>query len=310
MEPVIYVAAGAAARDALRQRLRIALRYLAYPALMGGVLLIAVHAWRPDRAAMLISILFLFVLASAVMLERFFPYAPAWNQAWRDSTQDGAFFLLAQPAVAIAELAANSIGLMAALELAALVGPRQTWAALPLACQVVLALLLSELPLYLLHRASHRSSGLLWRLHAIHHTPERVYTLNFARFHPLNVFLNANATLLPLVALGAPPQVIFLIGLLQKTHGVLTHTNFDFRLGPLNWIFSMAELHRWHHVRELRHADGNFGGMLIVWDVLFGTRKQPSLCVAEQPLGLMEQQQVPTSIWRQLTSVFKSNGHG
>lgn len=310
MEPIISTTAHCAAKGGPRSRFAIALRYLAYPTLMGSVLLFSLHAWHPGREAMLTSALFLCVMAAAVLLERRYPFALGWNLAWRNSKQDAAFFLLAQPAVAVAELAATVTGLAAALRLAELTEPLAGWSVLPLACQLVLALLLSELPLYVLHRASHRSSGLLWRLHAIHHMPERVYTLNFARFHPLNVFFNALATLLPLVALGTPPQVIFLVAVLQKTHGVLTHTNFDFRLGPLNWIFSMAELHRWHHVRDLRHADGNFGGMLIVWDVLFKTRKRPALSVAEQPLGIAQVEQQPNGVWDQVSAAFGSKRHG
>ena len=58
----------------------------------------------------------------------------------------------------------------------------------------------------------------------------------------------------------------------KKAH---QHSNLKLRLGPLNWIFSMAELHRWHHSPVVEEANHNYGGNLIIWDVVFGTRWLP-----------------------------------
>ena len=51
--------------------------------------------------------------------------------------------------------------------------------------------------------------------------------------------------------------------------------SFELRLGPLNYLFSMAELHRWHHSKDLSLANANYGANLILWDIVFGTRKLP-----------------------------------
>ena len=58
-------------------------------------------------------------------------------------------------------------------------------------------------------------------------------------------------------------------------HGLFQHCNVHLRLGPLNWVFSMAELHRWHHSPDSAEANHNYGGNLILWDIVFGTRWLP-----------------------------------
>src|SRR6185369_10374642 len=81
---------------------------------------------------------------------------------------------------------------------------------------------------------------------------------------------------LPLIALGAPPIVIMLFTLFDAVFGMLQHANLDMRLGPLNYAFSAAEPHRWHHSRTLAEANTNYGSNLIVWDLVFGTFYLPS----------------------------------
>jgi sterol desaturase/sphingolipid hydroxylase (fatty acid hydroxylase superfamily) len=59
-------------------------------------------------------------------------------------------------------------------------------------------------------------------------------------------------------------------------HGSIKHANILARIGPLNWVFSMAELHRWHHSPVVEEANHNYGGNLILWDVVFRTRYLPA----------------------------------
>lgn len=279
---------------------------LVFPLIMLGVTVAGLQFYRAGLEGVLTSLIFLFVLLLASLLEKYFPYIPNWSRSWRENAQDRWFFLIIQPAVMIGEVFAAAAGVQIAIYLS--IKPGEVWAIASLSffVQCCIALLISDLPLYLFHRACHRSKGFLWRLHAIHHVPDRLYSLNFARFHPLNVFANSFLTLLPLIALGAPPRIIFMVAITQKTHGVLTHTNFDFRLGPLNRIFSMAELHRWHHVRNIENANGNFGGTLSIWDSLFGTRKLPLASVKSQPIGTMNPNLAQATLWSQLTGVFRS----
>ena len=57
--------------------------------------------------------------------------------------------------------------------------------------------------------------------------------------------------------------------------GLFQHANIDIRLGPLNYVFSAAPVHRWHHSRSREEADHNYGDNFIFWDVVFGTYYRP-----------------------------------
>ena len=76
--------------------------------------------------------------------------------------------------------------------------------------------------------------------------------------------------------LGAPASVLALVNVFSAVHGSVKHANIPARIGPLNWVFSMAELHRWHHSPVVAEANHNYGGNLILWDVVFGTRYLPA----------------------------------
>lgn len=43
------------------------------------------------------------------------------------------------------------------------------------------------------------------------------------------------------------------------------------KLGPLEWFLVTASHHRVHHARNPKYIDKNYGGILIIWDRIFGT---------------------------------------
>jgi sterol desaturase/sphingolipid hydroxylase (fatty acid hydroxylase superfamily) len=135
-------------------------------------------------------------------------------------------------------------------------------------------LLVGELFEYGFHRAMHEVPG-LWRFHATHHSAPRLYWLNSVRFHPIDLFFVATVRLAGLVMLGCGQEVVALATVFAAVHGAYQHANVPVRLGGLNWIFSMTELHRWHHSKNVAEANHNYGGNLIVWDVVFRTRFLP-----------------------------------
>jgi hypothetical protein len=49
------------------------------------------------------------------------------------------------------------------------------------------------------------------------------------------------------------------------------HTESIGRLGPLEWIFNTPSHHRVHHGANAAYLDRNHGGILIIWDRIFGT---------------------------------------
>lgn len=227
------------------------------------------------------------VAASLVMFgaERRWPFREAWRRYGSDLRTDLAHALVAGVLVpGLVDAGLRALVLEAAAPLA-LHGLAVWPAHLPLGVQLALALVVSELFLYWSHRLSH-AVPLLWRFHAVHHSSERLYFLNSNRFHPVDAALTTIAFVAPLSLLGAGPEVLVLHTIVNAIHGVFKHGNVAVRLGPLNWLVSLAELHRWHHSPERGEASHNYGTNLIVWDVIFGTRFLPRDREPPEDVGL------------------------
>jgi len=175
----------------------------------------------------------------------------------------------------------------------------------PIAGQVVLLAIAAELPRYWLHRLEHRS-GLLWRFHAVHHAPSRLYALNVGRFHPLDRALQWSVEVLPFIALGVTPEVLALYFVFYAVTGFYQHSNCRLRLGTLNWIIAGPELHRWHHSALPRESNSNYGNKLIFWDLVFGTRFLPRGRSVGR-LGLLDPA-YPTGFLAQLAAPFVRTG--
>lgn len=156
----------------------------------------------------------------------------------------------------------------------------------PIWVQAVLMVLAVDLLRYWLHRAAHQIDT-LWRLHAVHHSVEQLYWLNTARFHPVEKTLQMMLDSVPFVLLGVDARVLALYYVAYATNGFFQHCNIALRYGVLNYIVGSAETHRWHHSREPREANANYGNTVIVWDLLFGTWFLPREREVDQ-LGLRE----------------------
>ena len=141
----------------------------------------------------------------------------------------------------------------------------------------------------------------MWRLHAVHHSPHRLYWMNVGRFHPIEKAIQYAVDTLPFALLGVAPDVLAAYFVFYALNGLFQHSNCDVRLGPLNYLVSGPELHRWHHSELPKESDHNFGNNLIIWDVLFGTRFLPDREVG--PLGLTNRR-YPTGFLAQMRTPF------
>ncbi|MEC9071955.1 MAG: sterol desaturase family protein, partial [Myxococcota bacterium] len=83
--------------------------------------------------------------------------------------------------------------------------------------QLAPALLISQLGEYWAHRAMHEVP-FMWRFHATHHSPGRLYWLNAGRFHPVDSALLFSVALTPLLLVGAGPEVLTLFTVWVSVH--------------------------------------------------------------------------------------------
>lgn len=124
---------------------------------------------------------------------------------------------------------------------------------------------------YGLHRLQHRWQA-LWRwTHQMHHSAERVDVLGAAYFHPFDIGLQAVVSTLVVLALGVTPDAAALGGVTAVLLAVFQHMNVRTPRW-VGYILQRPEGHSVHHARDV-HAY-NFGN-LSVWDLLFGTFRNP-----------------------------------
>jgi sterol desaturase/sphingolipid hydroxylase (fatty acid hydroxylase superfamily) len=133
----------------------------------------------------------------------------------------------------------------------------------------VVALVGWDLAYYWHHRAEHRSR-LLWACHVNHHS-SRFYNLSTALRQPWTPF--AGLVLYPPLALvGVAPWMIMVSGGLNLVYQYWIHTEVVDRMPAwFEAVLNTPSHHRVHHGSNPRYIDKNYGGVLIVWDRLFGT---------------------------------------
>ena len=170
--------------------------------------------------------------------------------------------------------------------------------------QVIIMILIADFFRYWFHYACHNNSY-LWKYHAIHHSPKRLYWLNTGKFHPIEKAAQFLFDTLPFLIIGVSEKVLALYFVFYAVNGFFQHSNIKLKFGILNYLISTAELHRWHHSRVEKESNTNYGNNTIIWDILFGTRYFPSQKTVKQ-LGLQEPD-FPLDIMGQLKSPFVSS---
>ncbi len=236
--------------------------------------------------------------------ERVIPWHRSWLHSRGDLRTDIGLFATNSAMGALFTPAMLVLATSAGAWLSGAIGSGLWPTAWPILAQLALALVVAELVEYSFHRAMHEVPW-MWRFHATHHSAPRLYWLNAARFHPIDLFLVGAVKLVPLAILGAGAPVFALVNVFSAVHGSYQHANVPVRLGPLNWIFSMTELHRWHHSKRIEESNHNYGGNLIVWDVVFGTRFLPEDRDPPEEIGIEALPAFPMGFWANLASPFR-----
>jgi sterol desaturase/sphingolipid hydroxylase (fatty acid hydroxylase superfamily) len=119
------------------------------------------------------------------------------------------------------------------------------------------------------HRWMHEIR-LLWANHVTHHSSER-YNLSTALRQPWSGFLTA-WVFLPMPLLGIPAHHVAKAGQLNLLYQYWIHTEAIDKLPtPIEAVFNTPSHHRVHHGANPQYLDKNYGGILIIWDRLFGT---------------------------------------
>ena len=273
--------------------------YLIYPSVVS--LAVGLYAFASSHGVSLASGAFGAVLLGALLIavfEQLIPYQLKWRPRPQDVKDDLLYTALIQ--IAIPRL----LGFIIVVYLANRVGQAAPFAGIwprewPIAAQACLLIISADFMRYWLHRLSH-TAPILWRLHAVHHSTDRLYWLNTSRFHPFEKILQFMLDSLPFILMGVDPQVIGFWFVLYSVNGFFQHSNIRLNFGPLSGIFSTAELHRWHHSRIPAESNSNYANVFILWDRLFGTYFRPArevgtlgLLNPDYPMGIVQQMKAP-----------------
>jgi sterol desaturase/sphingolipid hydroxylase (fatty acid hydroxylase superfamily) len=135
---------------------------------------------------------------------------------------------------------------------------------------LVLLFLGEEFAYYWMHRAGHRIRW-MWASHVVHHTPEHIHFASAVRLGATEVLSGNWLFFVPLYLLGFHPLAVGGMLAVNLVYQFWLHTDLVSRLGPFEWVLNTPSHHRVHHASNPEYVDRNYGGILIVWDRLFGT---------------------------------------
>lgn len=135
---------------------------------------------------------------------------------------------------------------------------------------VALLFLVQDFFYYWFHRAHHRIR-FFWCSHVVHHSSEKLNLSTAFRQSITYPITGMWLFWLPIVLIGFPPETVIFAAGISLAYQFFIHTQAVGKLGPLEWVLNTPSHHRAHHGRNCEYIDRNYGGILIVWDRLFGT---------------------------------------
>jgi len=213
-------------------------------------------------------------------LFRFLPYFAAgiaietawylfiWRSAypWKETFASLSVFFLRIPVHLMTSLVTGGL-LLLAWSLRPVTIPLDT------AWGFVLLFLAVDFVYYWMHRADHMIRW-MWASHVVHHTPEHIHFASALRLGLTEFVSGSWLFFLPLPLIGFNPLAVAGMLTANLFYQFWLHTDVIGRLGPIEWVFNTPSHHRVHHASNEEYLDRNFGGILIVWDRLFGTFAQ------------------------------------
>jgi sterol desaturase/sphingolipid hydroxylase (fatty acid hydroxylase superfamily) len=151
-----------------------------------------------------------------------------------------------------------------------------------------LCLLGEDLAYYVWHRSAHRVRW-FWASHVNHHSSQH-YNLTTALRQPWTGLIALDFIFrIPLVLLGFHPVTVLACGSISLIYQFWIHTEAVRRLPrAVEWLFNTPSNHRVHHATNPVYLDRNFGGILMVWDHLFGSY-QPEIAGEKAHFGIIKQ---------------------
>ena len=132
-----------------------------------------------------------------------------------------------------------------------------------------LAILAADFSYYWMHRIEHRVR-LFWAIHSVHHSStefDLTTGLRLAWIESLFEWM----FFVPMMLIGFDLIQTIVSILIVIAYQTWIHTKYIKKLGWLDSVFNTPSTHRVHHGSNSQYIDKNFGGILMIWDQLFGS---------------------------------------
>ncbi len=178
-------------------------------------------------------------------------------------------------------------------------------AQLPIWLQLLILFVFTDFAVYWWHRLQHESR-IVWQFHKTHHSQVNLNVLTTYRATVIDRLVAFAFLAVPAAMMKVDAALPVAIAALLQFHQLMIHSDTGWSFGPLDRILVSPSFHEVHHSSLEPHLDRNYGGVLSVWDHLFGTwapRGDAELTyglVAERlPESWLRQQFVPlVGLWR------------
>ena len=159
--------------------------------------------------------------------------------------------------------------------------PTSFWEGVPFVFAGLFAIALFDFADYWCHRAMHMRW--LFPVHAIHHADEEVNGFTTFRVHFLETLLMRSTYVFVVSWAGFSPEAASFGALVLLLHNVYVHADLDWDHGPFKFLLASPRFHRWHHANHPEAFGKNLANVMPVYDYLFGTYYNPSVC--RKPMG-------------------------
>jgi sterol desaturase/sphingolipid hydroxylase (fatty acid hydroxylase superfamily) len=167
-----------------------------------------------------------------------------------------------------------------------------------------------EFAYYWFHRWSHEIAW-MWATHAVHHSATQMVLPAAIRLGWTEFVSLGWIAFVPLALIGLDRRMIGVLLSLGLVYQYVLHTEAPISFGPFEWLLNSPAHHRVHHSSDAEFLDCNYGGVLIVFDRMFGTfRAAPAGTVLHYGLVHPEQSTNPLLVamlgWRALGARWKA----
>ena len=214
-------------------------------------------------AALRILNLMSYVVATISLLEfLFFMFRRPKTKHAKDSLANFGIWLIGRPVRAFLT-GTVIVTILSAFKPLAIYHLPMTWTS------AAITLLAADFIYYWTHRYSHEIRA-LWAYHSVHHSSNEFNLSTAIRLPWLGAATDA-LFYIPAVLIGFDPVLLAISKGLVLLYQYWIHSESIGKLGVFDRFFNSPSNHRVHHGSNLQYLDKNHGGILIIWDRMFGT---------------------------------------